>query len=227
MAADKTEGSDFLQRLAGAQHQAQGQFLAAAAGRIWALSPQELNQLRAALRRWLDSLPQPERDSIIVIQLDELAALGMGELGVALEERVWQRDPGARSERNNLAYSQFLAGAPRETSLQLASQAALQTGGDAAYATLDTVASLRWALGDAPGALEAQLRALASVAAGPRDPDAGISLPLVRYAEFLLARGDLEQARVIAAVALQKPEEAATGQRARRVLQAVLRQQVR
>ncbi len=227
MAADKTESNDFLQRLAGAQHQTQGQFLAAAAGRIWALSPQELNQLRAALRRWLDSLPQPERESIIVIQLDELAALGLGELGVALEERVWQRDPGARSERNNLAYSQFLAGAPRETSLQLASQAALQTGGDAAYATLDTVASLRWALGDAPGALEAQLRALASVAAGPRDPDAGISLPLVRYAEFLLARGDLEQARVIAAVALQKPEEAATGQRARRVLQAVLRQQVR
>ncbi len=225
--SDPAEIDAFLSRLANAQRQTQGQFLAATAGRMWALTPPQLNQLRQALRRWLNAMPQPERESMIVVQLDELAALGLGDLGVALEERVWQRDPGARSERNNLAYAQFLAGAPRETSLQLASLAALQTGGDAAYATLDTVASLRWALGNGPGAVDAQLRALASIAAGPRDPEAGISLPLVRYAEFLLAQGDLNQARVIAAVALQKPEEAATAQRARRVLQTVLHQQAR
>ncbi len=227
LGGDPTETTDFFQRLSGAQHQTQGQFLIAAAGRMWALAPPELDHLRALLRQWLAALPVPERESLIVVQLDELAALGLGDLGVALEQRVWQRDPGARSERNNLAYAQFLAGAPREASLQLASQAALQTGGDAAYATLDTVASLRWALGDSAGALDAQLRALASVAAGPRDPEAGISLPLVRYAEFLLAHGDRAQARAIAALALQKPEEAMTGQRARRVLQAALRPQAR
>ncbi len=227
VAADSPDAATFWQRLTTAQHQTQGQFLASAAGRVWALTPAELDHLRTALRRWLDTLPQAEHDSIIVVQLDELATLGLGDLGEALESRVWQRDPGARSERNNLAYAQFLAGKPRDASLHLASQASFQTGGEAAYATLDTVASLRWALGDQPGAIEAQLRALASIAAGPPDPDAGISLPLVRYAEFLLARGDLEQARVTAALALAKQEEASTAQRARRVLQTVLRQTVR
>jgi tetratricopeptide (TPR) repeat protein len=223
MGVDPQAGTGFLQRLAHAQHVTQGQFLAAAAGRVWALQPQETSHLRDVVRAWIEAMPPADRDSLVVVQLDELAALGLGEMGVAVEQRVWQRDPGARSERNNLAYSQFLAGAPPQPSLLLATQAATQTGGDSAYATLDTVASLRWALGDAAGAMAAQLSALASIAAGPRDPDAGISLPLVRQAEFLLARGEFDQARVIAALALQKPEEASTGQRARRVLQAVLR----
>lgn len=227
LAGESPEAAAFLQHLAVAQHQTQGQFLVAAAGRLWTLAPVEQEQLRQIVRKWLAALPQSERESLIVVQLDELAALGLGDLGVELEERVWQRDPGARSERNNLAYAQFLAGAPREGALQLASQAAMQTGGDAAYATLDTVASLRWALGDQTAALETQLRALASIAAGPRDPDAGVALPLVRYAEFLLARGERDSARVLAAMALQKPEEDSTSQRARRVLQAVLRQQAR
>lgn len=223
LGTDVSGTAAFFQQLQQAPQQTRGQFLAAAATRLWALTPNQQNQLREQIRAWLQRLPPSDRESLVVTQLDELAMLGLGDLGVALEVRVWQRDPDGRSERNNLAYAQFLAGSPLAQSLKLSEQAKVQMGGDAAYATLDTVASIKWALGDHNGALEAQLAALASLAAGPRNPEAGMALPIVRHAEFLLANGDLAEARVLAALVLQKPEEPATSQRARRVLKASLR----
>ena len=96
-------------------------------------------------------------------------------------------------------------------------------GGEAAYATLDTVACVKWALGDTAGALEAQARALVSAALAPRSTEAGLALPVVREAEFLHAAGRDDEARALAAFALRKPDEPGTALRARRVLTSVLR----
>ena len=223
LATDPSTTAAFWTLLRAAPQQTQANFLSAAATRITHLEPAAQDRLRQGVHAWLDGLPPVQHDSLIVIGLDDLAALGLGALGVEMEQRVAARDPRARSERNNLAYAQFLAGGAMQPALTLALQAAYQMGGEAAYATLDTVACVKWALGDHAGALEAQARALVSAALAPRSSEAGLVLPLVRHAEFLLATGRAEEARTLAAFALQKPDEPGTALRARRVLIAALR----
>ena len=216
-------------------------FIEAAASRLWVLDAAQKLRLAKVMRAVHDALPPARRDAFVLASLDELAALGLGELGVAVTERAFRMDPDGRGQRNNLAYARFLAGQDTREIQQLARPAAFDSGGESAYASLDTLGALAWAAGDKTEAIALQRRALASAlvrtddllrrALGPgadfartyrvlASPVAG--LPLVRLAEFLLSNGALDEARLLAAQVLAGGEDAPTAQRARRVVRAAL-----
>jgi tetratricopeptide (TPR) repeat protein len=242
-AVDVPGEATVLQALVQGPLQARAHFVEAAASRLWALDAGQKHKLGQFVRALHDALPLARRDAFAVNSMDELAALGLGDLGVAVTERAFRFDPDGRGQRNNLAYARFLAGHDARDILQLARPAAFDGGGEPAYASLDTLGALAWAAGDPHEALLLQRRALASSIVQPDDllrralasrgsefADAyqllsgpGVGLPLVRLAEFLLHDGALEDARLLAAqVLLLRPEDAPTTQRARRVLRASL-----
>lgn len=100
-----------------------------------------------------------------------------------------------------------------------------------AFAVLDTIAALLWATGQQQAAVAMQRRALTSeivpsVIDGSKATSRRLQGPMtmanVRLAEFSLAMGKFDDARVLAAVVLTKPDHIATAQRARKVIKATL-----
>lgn len=218
-------------------------FLEAAAARSWALDPAQRKHLAAVVRSLHDALAPARRDELAVMAMDDLGALGLGDLGVAVMQHAWRVDPEGRGQRNNLTYSQYLAGQDASTLLPVARPAEFATGGEAGYATLDTLAALAWATGDRQAATALLRRALTSSLAQPTSQilgraramrstrfadiwstfaGQGAGLPMVRLAEFLLESGAPEDARVLASMALLRPDNLSTAQRARLVLRSLV-----
>lgn len=238
-AVDVAGEATLLTALVQGSRDARGDFVEAASSRLWALDAPQKARLGQFVKALHDALPPARAEAFVIGSLDEFAALGLGELGVAVCERAFRFDPDGRGQRNNLAYARFLAGHDPREILHLARPAAFDGGGEPAYASLDTLGALAWAAGSPQEALVLQRRALASSLVQPGDPllralasqgadfantyqvlgSVGVGLPLVRLAEFLMHDGALEDARLLAAqVLLLRPVDAPTAQRARRVL---------
>jgi len=201
----------------------EGRLAAAAATRLWFLDAAQRDRLQVFVHALHDELQPPSRRAAFAVTaMDDLAALGLGGLGLAMTQEAWQRHPQGQGQRNNLAYARYLAREDPAQVLALAAPAEFATGGDAAYAALDTLAALRWASGDRQGALALQWRSLAAAVASQREGQNGLGLPTARLAEFLLQTGHCDDARTLAVLALHRPDDAGSVQRARRVLKACL-----
>ncbi|MSP93220.1 MAG: hypothetical protein EXR79_15730 [Myxococcales bacterium] len=210
----------------------QVRFLAAAASRYVGLAPPARDALTAAAGRLVATLaPGPARELVVVGALDDVAALGLGKLAVDVLARWFAHDPDGRGQRNNLAYARLLAGVAPAEVLPAALEAAAKSAGEPAEAVTDTVATALWALGRRDEAILWQRSALVAALRAPaRWPRVG--LPRVRLAEFLLDRGQWEEARTLAALTLDntgaeagstRPDDPQTLQRARRVVKACVR----
>ncbi len=228
--------------MAAAMQAADGQlalhrFVAAAAGRAWSWSPEQSGALGQFLRRLIGSLQASLQESTIFASMDDLAALGLGDLGVAATQVSWVLEPNNRTARNNFAYARFLAGHSAAELKPLLQEVEFGSGGQSAHATLDTLAAVSFALGRRAEALDLVRRALlASVV--PNDDEVarqnlpkkldfaktyGIlassgALPLVRLATFLNADGSTTAARLAAAQVLLDPGDPLTAMRARQII---------
>jgi hypothetical protein len=221
-------------------HSGQLRWLSAAAARAWAWTPAQKARLTHFLQTWLAALPPAHRRTLVVAAMDDLAPLGLAALAVAPMQAAFEADPEGHGQRNNLAYVQLLAGESAAGLREFTRSVEFDAGGDGAYASLDTLGAIAWAVGERPRALELQRRALWAMLAQPEEParrqrlatnrhpelgdllwqqaGTGVSLPLVRLAEFLLASGQPDDARVLAAAVLLRPDDSQTALRARRVL---------
>lgn len=209
--------------LLAAPSRTEGRFAAAAASRLWVLDAQGRARLAAFVRDLHDGLePMARRTAFAITAMDDLAELGLGQLGLNNTLEAWTRHPEGQGQRNNLAYARFLSGQDAAEILTLARPAEFASGGEAAYAALDTLAALHWASGDHSGAVALQWRALAAAVATQRDNQAGLGLPTARLAEFLLQTGHSAEARTLAVLALHRPDDSGSQRRARRVLRACL-----
>jgi len=91
----------------------------------------------------------------------------------------------------------------------LGNAALATTGGDEAHALLDTLAAAQWQAGRRDLALKTQRMSLVATRAYSRHgpdaaPESQPGLPLVRLAEFELARGRRPEARLLALLALER-----------------------
>jgi tetratricopeptide (TPR) repeat protein len=229
---DSSGAEAWRKALAAATVSVQARFLSAAAARVAMLDNGARDTLRREVEALLAAIAHPvARDAVQVQALDDLATLGLGERGAATCKRWYDADPEGRGNRNNLAYALLLAGAAPSVVLELARKAAVRTGGDPADAVTDTVAAALWQAGERTQALAMQKRALAAALTVPTlQRRAGLTQ--VRLAEFLLAAGQRDEARLLAAAVLEpalvnrpdeREEEPSTQQRARRVVKAVVR----
>lgn len=232
---DSPEGTDpqvlLLPSLTTASTSTLVRFFSAAASRVWALDATQRQRLTAFVRQvHAELMPPSRRDLLVLAGLDDLAALGLGDLGQAVCQAAWERDPQGRGQRNNLAYARFLNGEDPRKVLAFAAPAEFTSGGDPAYASLDTLAALHHAVavpGGGAAAMKAgialQKRTLAAALVPPDRHATGLGLPQARMAEMLLLAGQPDEARLFAAQALDHDDEPSTAQRARRVIKAVLR----
>jgi tetratricopeptide (TPR) repeat protein len=161
------------------------------------------------------------RGTMAAAALDDLAVLGLVQEAVQWTDAQRQRLPYGQGSRNNAAYALFLAGRTAEA-LVLAQPSVWATSGDRSHAALDTLAATLSASGDPEQAVAVQLRALGAALVRPstggaktREPE--MALPLARLAGFYLANGAYEQARMLAATALQADDNLSAMQAARRV----------
>lgn len=207
-------------------------FLSAAASRLWFVGAAGQQKLQSFSRNLHASMLQArQRDAMTFLALDELAEIGVGDLGIVASKVTYQNDPIGRSQRNNLAYARFLAGDNPQQVLDFVVNEQYHAGGEMAFAVLDTIAALLWATGQQQAAVAMQRRALTSeivpsVIDGSKATSRRLQGPMtmanVRLAEFSLAMGKFDDARVLAAVVLTKPDHIATAQRARKVIKATL-----
>ena len=207
-------------------------FLSAAASRLWFVGAIGQQKLQIFSRNLHASMLQVrQRDAMTFLALDELAEIGVGDLGIDASKLTFEHDPIGRSQRNNLAYARFLAGDNPQQVLDFVVNEQYHSGGEMAFAVLDTIAALLWATGQQQAAVAMQRRALTSeivpsVVDGNKATSRRLQGPMtmanVRLAEFSLAMGKFDDARVLAAVVLTKPDHIATAQRARKVIKATL-----
>lgn len=195
---------------------------------------------KQALGTWvgrvLDQLGPSRQALAVVSAMEDLGDLGLGQRGIDVARRMLALHPTGRSGHNDYAYALYLASADLNEAVAHAQLADATPGGDVAMAALDTYAAILARMGKTPEALQVQRRALASAATewlklynGRRNQRSHppIALPLVRYAEMLLAAGHTEQARLIAVAAARMTdgedrEDPSAQARLRRVLQATL-----
>lgn len=181
------------------------QWLSAAAAGQAQRTPKE----RTALANWLgvalQSLPAAAQEALVVVAMEDLGELGLGALGVRAMSQVLERHPTGHGYHNNLAYALHLAGDATPQAAEHARWALWATGGEPAFAALDTLAATMHREGNLQGALVWQKRALAAALAVPSDRNRpAMALPWARYSEFLLQSGDMDQARRLSAEALRR-----------------------
>jgi hypothetical protein len=185
-------------------------------------SAQGRERQKAFAASLLRAQPNPAvRGTMAAAALDDLAVLGLVQEAVQWTDAQRQRLPYGQGSRNNAAYALFLAGRAAEA-LVLAQPSVWATSGDRSHAALDTLAAALFASGDAEQAVAVQLRALGAglvrpSTAGSRTQEPDMALPLARLAGFFLANGAYEQARLLAATALQGNDNLSAMQAARRV----------
>ena len=173
----------------------------------------------ALVQRLVERLPAEARRRSAEASLDELAALGVPELGLKDTAQALATAPKDYGALNNHAYARLLAGDSPAAVEPMARRAMAHIGGANGHALLDTLGAIAVAKGDLVAAERWQRQ---SLAANPRAHDVG--LPQVRLAEILLRRGQRQQAREVAAWALQRGLAAPYYQaRARAVIAASLR----
>ncbi len=141
---------------------------------------------------------QAEHQRLLHFALDDLAELGVLTEALKDAQRSYHQAPEARGHRNNLAYAHLLAGHSAEAALKLARPALKRRGGQSVEALMDTIATALWKLGRRRQALAAQRLSLTS----SRSNAKYAQLPLIRFAEMLVATGKREAARQIAHHAL-------------------------
>ncbi len=183
-------------------------WLAAAASGHWRRSPQE----RANLGQWLQAtlaLVEPaSRQALVVLAMEDLGELGLGAVGVQVMGHYLQQHPNGHGYHNNLAYALHLANEATETAVFHAQHALWATGGEAAYAALDTLAAVLHRDGRTADALTLQGRSLAAALSPPTDRGRpSMALPWARYCEFLLQAGRPAEARQLAAEALRRSQQ--------------------
>ncbi len=173
----------------------------------------------ALVQRLFERLPAEARRRSAEASLDELAALGVAELGLKDTAQALAMAPSDYGALDNHAYARLLAGDAPAAIEPMARRAMAHIAGANGHALLDTLGAIAAAKGDLAAAERWQRQ---SLAANPRAHD--ISLPQVRLAEILLRRGQRQQAREVAAWVLQRGLAAPYCQaRARAVIAASLR----
>lgn len=210
---------------------AQRIWLAAAAAGQTRRTPAQRDNLGQWLRATLTSLEPAPRQALIVLAMEDLGELGLGDLGIQVMAGFLSSHPNGHGYHNNLAYALHLAGAPTATALPHAQHALWATGGEAAYAALDTLAAIESRDGRGAQALLLQGRALAAALSPPMDKGKpSMALPWARYCEFLMQAGQMAEARQLAAEAFRRAqqeggyiEDFSATARLRRVLKATSR----
>ncbi len=197
---------------------------------------------RRALGSWLALVVGGMRTEVrrlaTLTAMEDLGQFGLGDLGIAAARAMFDAHPSGHSSHNDYAYSLYLAGRSNSEALQHARVAEWSTDGEAAMASLDTLAAIVDREGQTAAAIAIQRRSLAAGAAewlrstNPRRPRTArppMALPLARYAEFLVKQGQLREAQQVAAQGLrlaeadeEREEPSAVG-RLRRILRITLR----
>jgi hypothetical protein len=173
---------------------------------------EQLKTIMAALK------PATAQTMLVHISLDDLAALGLPKPGVIDTEANMQRSPNGSGNRNNKAYAEYLSNGDPVAAFRVAVPALARVGGSPAHALLDTLAACLWKMQHKDIAQQLQRNSLVAAVGS----NIG-GLPMVRMAEFMLARGQVEKARTMALLGLQKARMYVTIARARRVLLRCLR----
>lgn len=156
------------------------------------------SRLAAHLGILVARLPEGlERQRLLDLALDDLAALGAPQPGLLEMERRRRHTGEIGSNRNNLAYAQLLAGKSPTDALRLAAPDLGRPRGQPTHALLDTMAACMWRAGQHDAAISTLYR---SLGAGAFYIDGGLSQ--VRLAEFLLARGQKSKALDLARIGL-------------------------
>lgn len=203
-----TDGQHAARWFAEADNPARHRLIAAATARL------QGTPARTAFAAWLSAqlqqLPDPLRQALAVLAMDELAPFGLGNLGTAACTSAVRNDPDGAGVHNNLAYALHLAGRPAAESLPHAMRVEHASHGEAAYAALDTLAAIVARQGRAGEALAIQQRALAAAQAPSLDQQPAMALLWQRYAALLLANGQADAARTAVAEAMRR---VALGQR--------------
>ena len=199
-----------LAALAEAPVERQIAWLGGVSARGWALSAADRARAGQQVRTLLARItPQSRREALVNRALDDMAAVGVAEPGLALTGRLLRARPDDRFARNNASYAMFLGAQPPTAALGVALPALGARGGDEAHALLDTIASSLWAAGHKREARQLQRWALAATRpvgglSSPTPPEIDAGLPLVRLAEFELEAGRLAEARLLAIMAMQR-----------------------
>lgn len=183
-------------------------WLAAAAAGQARRSPTERANLGQWLRATLATLEPAPRQALVVLAMEDLGELGLGDLGVQAMGQFLKQHPNGHGYHNNLAYALHLAGEPTETALPHALHALWATGGEPAYAALDTLAAILHRDGRSEAALPLQRQSLAAALSTPTDRSKpSMALPWARYCEFLMHAGRLPEARQLAIEALRRSQQ--------------------
>lgn len=226
-AADRTDEREaLLAALLASTQGTQAALLQAMAQQFATVDRTGQERLAAFARQLLAALAHDAaRGNLASAALDDLAAMGVTEAVLQWTTGQWQRHPLGQGSRNNAAYAMHLAG-QSAAALPLARPAAFATYGERAHAALDTLAAVLFATGDRDAALATQRRALAAALHRPAPGTAAprqMGLPIARLSGFLLAAGDAEAARLVAATALQDGDDATATVAARRAWKAAVR----
>lgn len=175
----------------------------------WTLDTADIGRARRLVAAIIASIDdRNRREELLNRALDDLGELGLGEPGLALTLAQHHKAPADRLARNNAAYALHLARKPPEQTLRMATPALATSGGEEAHALLDTLASAVWRQGQTDAAIRLQRWALCATRPlqnlGSDAPETDPGLPMVRLAEFELARGRTVQARVLALLGLER-----------------------